>query len=101
MAKIKVDPAFAMLLPAAEIHDRNVIRFIFTCKALSDGTQKTISVRIRIAANGEVNVCDYEVTGGPIPSMDQGNSTLFPDNSSMDEDAVETYYLANFGSRTQ
>lgn len=77
----------------------DIVSFIFTCKALSDGTQKTILVHLEITANGDVSVCDYEVTGGPVPGMDEDMAMHFPDNSSMDEETVETYDLANFGGR--
>jgi hypothetical protein len=100
MVKIRMDPAFTMLLPEAEIYDPNVIRFIFTCKALSDGSQKTLSVCCKITASGEVSVCDYEVGGGPLPGLDQDAAMLFPDDSGMDDDTDEACYLADFGSRT-
>lgn len=90
-----------MLLPGAEIFTRNVISFIFTCKALSDGSQKTIAVRSRITADGEVYVYDYKVTGQPVPGMNQDTAMLFPDDTSINDDTEQTCYLADFESRAQ
>lgn len=101
MDKMKADPALAMLMPEAEIYDPNIIRFIFTCKTLSDGSEKAVSVRCRISADGEVSVCDYEVAAAPAPGMEQDAAILFPDDSGMDDEADAAHYLAEFRSRAQ
>ncbi|HET7215928.1 MAG TPA: hypothetical protein VFL79_20220 [Terriglobia bacterium] len=98
---MKSGPALAMLMPGAEINDSNIITFMFTCKALSDGSEKAVSVRCRISAGGEVSVCDYEVAADPAPGMEQDSAMLFPDDSGMDDEADAPFYLANFRGRTQ
>lgn len=101
MDKMKADPAFAKLLPDAEIYDPNIIRFIFTCKTLSDGSEKAVSVRCRVSASGEVSVCDYEVAGDPAPGMEQDAAMLFPDDTGMDDETGSACYLANLRGRMQ
>ena len=83
MVKIDLAPALTLLLPGAEDYAGDVFKLIFTCKTFSDSTQKSISVRVKITASGEVNMCGYEVIGGQVRGMDQ--------------DTAETYYLSNLG----
>lgn len=101
MDKMKSDPALAMLMPGAEINDSNIIRFIFTCKTLSDGSEKAVSVRCRISASGEVSVCNYEVAGDPAPGMELDAAMLFPDDTGMDDETDAACYLANLRGRMQ
>jgi hypothetical protein len=101
MAKTMLAPGSIMHLSGAEGYARNVIKFIFTCRAYSDGTQKAIYASVKIATNGDVNVCDFEVIRDQIPGMEQGTAMLFSDSESVDESTVEGYCLANFDSHIQ
>jgi hypothetical protein len=83
MVKINVAPALTPLFPRAEGYAGDIFKLIFTCEAFSDGTQKSISVRVKITDSGKLNVCDCEVKGGQVRGMDQ--------------DTAETYYLSNLG----
>jgi hypothetical protein len=81
MVKINLAPAMALLLPGAEDYAGRVFKLIFRCEAFSDGTQRSISVRVKITAGGEVNMCDYEVIGGQVRGIHHYTA--------------EAYYLSN------
>lgn len=101
MAKRMTAPASTMHLAGAEVKARNGLKFAFTCKALSDGSPRTIYVSVRITANGEASVCDFEERRELPPGMDQDAAMLFPDSDGVDESTLEGYCLADFVSRTQ
>jgi hypothetical protein len=101
MAKRKLAPASTLLSPSVEGYGRNALEFVFTCETFSDGSQKTIYASVKIANNGEVNVCDYEVIRGQIPGMDRDTAMLLPDSDGMDGGTVEGFCLSNFDSHIQ
>jgi hypothetical protein len=101
MAKRNQAPASTGLLAGADVNARNGVRFAYSCKALSDGTPRTIYVSVQIAPNGEVGVRDYEERRELLPGMDEDTAMLFSDRHSVDEGTVEGSWLPNFDSHIQ